>query len=77
MGELHTVGFRAHPALSHILNLHLQDNVMSRSKFEKLEPKFLEVEKIAREAKKEADKQESEVLARRWWKWRRRSGRGW
>ena len=56
MEEIRSIGFGAHPALSHVLNLHLQDNVVSRSKFEVLEKKLLEVEKVAREAKKIADK---------------------
>jgi hypothetical protein len=59
MAELRAVGFGAHPALSHVLNLHLQDNVVSRSKFEKLEARLIEVEKIAKEAKKAADKKVS------------------
>lgn len=45
--------------MSHVLNLHLQDNVMYRSKFERLEARFTKVEKIAREAKKAADKKVS------------------
>ena len=56
MDELRTAGFGAHPALSHVLNLHIQDNVVSRSKFEALERKFIEVERIAKEARKAADK---------------------
>ena len=58
MNELRSAGFSAHPSLtvSHVLNLHLQDNVTSRSKFETLEKKVGEVEKIAKEAKKLADK---------------------
>ena len=56
MTEIRSVGFSAHPALSHVLNLHLQDNVVSRSKFEALEQRLAEVEKVAREAKKAADK---------------------
>lgn len=56
MTEIRSVGFSAHPALSHILNLHLQDNVVSRSKFEVLEWRLAEVEKVAWEAKKAADK---------------------
>jgi hypothetical protein len=59
MAELRAVGFGAHPALSHVLNLHLQDNVVSRSKFEKLEARVLEVEKVAKEAKKAMDKKVS------------------
>jgi hypothetical protein len=38
------------------LNLHIQDNVVSQSKFEELEKKFVEVEQIAKEARKMADK---------------------
>jgi hypothetical protein len=56
MDELRTAGFGAHPALSHVLNLHIQDNVVSRSKFEALERKFIEVERITKEARKAADK---------------------
>jgi hypothetical protein len=56
MSELQTAGFGAHPALSHVLNLHIQDNVVSRSKFEALERKFIDVERIAKEAKKAADR---------------------
>jgi hypothetical protein len=59
MGELRAVGFGAHTALSHVLNLHLQDNVMLRSKFERLEARLIEVEKITKEAKKAADKKVS------------------
>lgn len=46
-------GFSAHPALSHVLNLHLQDNVASRSKFEALEKRVLEVETLAKERSQE------------------------
>ena len=56
MDDIRSIGFGAHPALSHVLNLHLQDNVVSRSRFEVLEKKLQEVEKLAREAKKLADK---------------------
>jgi hypothetical protein len=56
MEEIRSLGFGAHPALSHVLNLHLQDNVVSRSKFEALEKKLQDVERLAREAKKLADK---------------------
>jgi hypothetical protein len=56
MNDLCGTGFGAHPALSHILNLHLQDNVVSRLRFEALEKRLQEVEKVAREAKKLADK---------------------
>lgn len=56
MEDLRSIGFGAHPALSHVLNLHLQDNVVSRSKFEALEKRLLEIEKTAKEAKKLADK---------------------
>jgi hypothetical protein len=48
--------FSSHPALSHVLNLHLQDNVVSRSKYESLEKRVLEIEKVAHGAKKAADK---------------------
>jgi hypothetical protein len=34
MNELRSAGFSAHPSLSHVLNLHLQDNITSRAKFE-------------------------------------------
>ena len=56
MEDLCLIGFGVHPALSHVLNLHLQDNVVSRSKFEALEKRLLEIDKIAKEAKKLADK---------------------
>jgi uncharacterized membrane protein YgcG len=56
MAELRHAHFSAHPALSHVLNLHLQDNVVSRSKYEGLEKRMLEVEKIAAAAKKVADR---------------------
>ena len=56
MEELRVAQFSAHPALSHVLNLHLQDNVVSRSKYEALEKRVLEVERIAVGAKKAADK---------------------
>jgi hypothetical protein len=59
MNDLRGTGFGAHPALSHVLNLHLQDNVVSRSRFEELEKRLQEVEKVAREAKKLADKRSS------------------
>jgi hypothetical protein len=57
MTELKNIGFRAHPVLGHILNLHLQDNVASRSKFKMLEKKMGEVEHMARDAKRLAKKQ--------------------
>ena len=50
------VGFGAHPALSHVLHLHIQDNIVSRSRFEALKKKFVEVELIAKEAQKAADR---------------------
>jgi hypothetical protein len=56
MEELRLAQFSAHPALSHVLNLHLQDNVVSRSRYETLEKKVTEIAKIANEAKKAADK---------------------
>jgi hypothetical protein len=56
MEELRLAQFSAHPALSHVLNLHLQDNVVSRSRYESLEKKVTEIAKIANEAKKAADK---------------------
>jgi hypothetical protein len=56
MHELRAAGFSAHPALSHVLNLHLQDNVASRSKFEALEKRVLETERLAKEAKKIAER---------------------
>lgn len=56
MYELCSTGFVAHPNLSHVLNLHLQDNVISRSKFKAMERKMVEVESLACKAKKLADK---------------------
>ena len=56
MHELRSAGFSAHPALSHVLNLHLQDNIALRSKFEALEKRVLEAEKLAKEAKKIAER---------------------
>lgn len=56
MEDLRSIDFRVHLALSHVLNLHLQDNVVSRSKFEALEKRLLEIDKIAKEAKKLANK---------------------
>jgi hypothetical protein len=56
MEELRLAQFSSHPALSHVLNLHLQDNVVSRSKYESLEKRVLEIEKVAQGAKKAADK---------------------
>jgi BMFP domain-containing protein YqiC len=56
MEELRLAQFSAHPALSHVLNLHLQDNVVSRSRYETLEKKVAELGKIANDAKKTADK---------------------
>jgi hypothetical protein len=56
MEELWMAQFSAHPALSHVLNLHLQDNVVSRSCYESLEKKVTEIAKVANEAKKAADK---------------------
>jgi hypothetical protein len=56
MEELRLAQFSSHPALSHVLNLHLQDNVVSRSKYESLEKRVLEIEKVAHGAKKAADK---------------------
>ena len=56
MSKLRLAQFSAHPALSHVLNLHLQDNVVSRSKYEAMEKRMLEIEKVARDAKKVADK---------------------
>lgn len=56
MEELRLAQFSVHPALSHVLNLHLQDNVVSRSQYESLEKKVLEIGKIANDAKKAADK---------------------
>jgi hypothetical protein len=56
MAGLQGVGFSAHPALSHVLNLHLQDNVASRSKFEALEKRVGEAERIAKDAKRAAEK---------------------
>jgi hypothetical protein len=56
MEELRLAQFSAHPALSHVLNLHLQDNVVSRSRYESLEKKVAELTKITNEAKKAADK---------------------
>lgn len=57
MTELRIVGFGTHPALGHILNLHLQDNVASHSKFEALEKRIGEVECLVHDAKKAAKKQ--------------------
>jgi hypothetical protein len=56
MEELRLAQFSAHPALSHVLNLHLQDNVVSRYRYKSLEKKVTEIAKIAKEAKKAADK---------------------
>jgi hypothetical protein len=56
MEELRLAQFSAHPSLSHVLNLHLQDNVVSRSKYESLEKRLLEIKKGAYAAKKAADK---------------------
>jgi hypothetical protein len=56
MEELRLAQFSAHPALSHVLNLHLQDNVVSWSKYESLEKRVMEIEKVAHGAKKAADK---------------------
>lgn len=60
MYKLRSTGFAAHPALSHVLNLHLQDNIMSRSKFKAMEWKMIEVEHLARKVKKLADKKGSQ-----------------
>jgi hypothetical protein len=56
MEELRLAQFSSHLVLSHVLNLHLQDNVVSRSKYESLEKRVLEIEKVAHGAKKAADK---------------------
>jgi hypothetical protein len=56
MEELRLAQFSAHPALSHVLNLHLQDNVVSNSRYKSLEKKVTKITKIANEAKKAADK---------------------
>jgi hypothetical protein len=57
MTKLRIVGFGAHPALGHVLNLHLQDNVASCSKFKVLEKRMGEIERLVRDAKKAAEKQ--------------------
>lgn len=54
--DLQGVVFGAHPALSHVLNLHLQDNIASCSKFEALEKRVVEAECIARDAKLAAER---------------------
>jgi hypothetical protein len=40
MRELRAANFSAHPALSHILNLHLQDNAVTKSEMIAVEKKL-------------------------------------
>jgi hypothetical protein len=56
----------AQPALSHVLNFHLQDNVVSRFRYESLEKKVTEISKIANEAKKAADPRERARQTTHW-----------
>ena len=48
--------FDAHPTISHILNLHLQDNCVTRSAFLKVEQRLADTEKRLRELSKNVDK---------------------
>jgi hypothetical protein len=61
MNELKIVGFGAHPALGHAWNLHLQDNMASRTKMEALLKRAMEAERLAREAKKLAPEKKGGV----------------
>jgi len=53
--ELSSEGFEAHPRLSHILNIHLRDNAVSKSAMDRLLAEMTEIKRIAEKAEKTAD----------------------
>ena len=52
-------GFLADPKLSHILNLHLQDNAVMKTSFLDLQKKIKDLEAAVAGAKKTADQAKS------------------
>ena len=59
MNEFTDNGFSADPTLSHILNLHLQDNAVMQSSFSKLKDKVTNLENIIAQTKKVGDQAKS------------------
>ena len=53
--ELSSEGFEAHPRLSHILNIHLRDNAVSKSAMDRVLAEMTEIKRIAEKAEKTAD----------------------
>jgi len=53
--ELSSEGFEAHPRLSHILNIHLRDNALSKSAMDRVLAEMTEIKRIAEKAEKTVD----------------------
>ena len=53
--ELSSEGFEAHPRLSHILNIHLRNNAVSKSAMDRVLAEMTEIKRIAEKAEKTAD----------------------
>jgi len=63
MQDLASEGFEAHPRLSHILNIHLRDNAVSRSAMDRVLSEMADIKRIAEKAEKTADHELQKALA--------------
>ena len=61
MEDLASEGFEAHPRLSHILNIHLRDNAVSRSAMDRV--LSANIKRIAEKAEKTSDHALQKALA--------------
>jgi len=55
MQDLASKGFVAHPWLSHILNIHMRDNAVSRSAMDRVLSEMADIKRIAKKGEKTAD----------------------
>jgi len=63
MQDLASEGFEVHPRLSHILNIHLRDNAVSRSAMDQVLSEMADIKRIAKKAEKTADHALQKALA--------------
>jgi len=61
--EIMDLKFQGHPEVSIILHQHLIDNAVPRSRFEKLQGKFVTLQKAVEEIKNKSDKAMSTASA--------------
>jgi hypothetical protein len=63
MQDLASKGFVAHPWLSHILNIHMRDNAVSRSAMDRVLSEMADIKRIAKKGEKTADRALQKALS--------------